>query len=140
MFWHFYVRRGQVFAPTVARTDTALYQDVEPVEVASTSDPSSVEIAIKKMVARGNPRVPGPVRGQFPRPVLLQYAGVDSWSAFARGTSVWDIAVRNDRFQLVPNRAERGGGWLADPAAAEEFGAGASIDEVARRVAVLVRS
>lgn len=138
--WHVYVRRGTVYAPTVARTAAGYFLDVDPVDVAPTSDPRSVEEAVRRMVARGNPSVPTPSRAAFPRPVVLKYAKVSSWSAFERGTRVWDISQRGDQFSIVPNRDGPDGGWVPDPASAEVLSAGTSVDDVARRVAVLVQS
>ena len=92
MLYHLYLRKGTVFVPAVGKVGGGgAYRDIEPVEVVPASDTEGLRKALKAAMARGNPpigrypRLPHP-RGSFPPPVVLNYAGLKSWYAFARGT------------------------------------------------------
>ena len=140
MLWNLYLRKDTVYLPTVAETDAGFFLDIEPVEVAAAGDIDALQHAVKQAIGRGNPKVPTPTRGAFPKPVVLKYANVKSWSAFAQSSSNWNIVEKNGLYQITRGRKHpEGGGWEPDPTSTEDFPAGIGIDEIARRVASSVQ-
>jgi len=92
MHFSLYLRHGAVFVPTTGRVvPGGPYRDMEPVGVAPVSNPEAVRQAIRAAISRGNPPAPHYPRDNFPQPVVIKYAGVKSWAAFARGTLTWGI-------------------------------------------------
>ena len=82
-----YLRRGIVYIPTLGMMDKGLYRDVEPVAVSPSSNSEALRRAFAEVFARGNPQVPVPKQPDASPSVLLKYAGVKTWRAFARETS-----------------------------------------------------
>src|SRR5688572_21248607 len=82
MLWQLYLRKGMAYVPTVAQTGAGFYTNIEPVAVVPVTDSGALENAIKIAMSKGNPIVPTPTRDAFPKPVVLEYAKVKSWSAF----------------------------------------------------------
>src|SRR5208282_1072121 len=101
MLWHFYARKGIAYLPTVARTEAGYYQDVDPVASIPISETEALCRAVREVIARGNPVVSTPTRANMPRPVVLKYAGVNTWKAFARGTSIWSIYEENGAYKII---------------------------------------
>jgi hypothetical protein len=85
MHCHCYLRNGTVFIPTQGEIQKGLYLDIEPVAVVSLSDREALHREFAETIARGNPSVPLRKQSEIPRPLLPKYAGVKTWSAFARG-------------------------------------------------------
>ena len=94
-----YLRNGKVIIPTLGAVHQRLYRDIEPVAVADVSDAEAHSPSLHATIARGNPPTPYYKQGIYPQPVVVKYAGVKSWSAFARGTSTWDIKERDANYQ-----------------------------------------
>jgi hypothetical protein len=131
MFWHVYLRKGQVFVPTVSKTDAGFFMDTNPVAVHSTADLNGIIAAIEATIARGNPVVSAPRRGSFPAPVVLDYAKVKSWATFEESAVCWKVRLKQSVYQLCPTRKNHEGGWEDDPAKIETH---ASPHSVARRI------
>jgi hypothetical protein len=140
MLWQFYLRKGSVYVPTTAQTEAGFYLDIEPVEVAAVQDLEAVQRAIVGAMNRGNPRVPTPTRATSPKPVVLKYSDVKSWSRFERDAENWTLADGNGGYQLVPGRRRADRGWEDDLDKKEEFPADIGIEGVARQVARSIRS
>src|SRR3989442_938141 len=111
MLWHIYLRNEKAYIPTVAQTEAGFYLDVEPVSVALASDSKAVQSTIKEAIKRGNPIVPAPSRSSFPRPVVLKYANLKSWSAFEREASCWTITEKDGCFEIKGALKAASGGW-----------------------------
>jgi hypothetical protein len=109
MFCHLYLRKGAVFVPTSGNVHPGLHRDIEPVAVVPASNPDAIRHALKATIARGNPPTPHYPRGSHPQPVVLKYADVKTWSAFARGTSSWSIKEKDESYQIVGYRTNRDG-------------------------------
>jgi hypothetical protein len=137
MLCHFYLRKGIVYVPTLARVDQAYYSSVEPVAVVPMSNTESLRRVLLDTIARGNPAVPRLSPGQSYSPVTLKYAGIKNWSTFERGTSYWNIEEENGIFRVVAHRkAEQG--WEEDENGSETFPKGTSVvDVVDRMIAIL---
>jgi hypothetical protein len=130
MLWHIYLRKGQVFVPTVSKTDAGLFLDTAPVAAHSIDDVSGIIAAVEAAIARGNPIVPTPTRGSFPAPVVLEYAKVKSWATFEKSAACWKIRFKDGSYQLCPMRKNASGGWEDDPVKIEIY---SSAQSVARR-------
>ena len=139
MAWHLYLRKGSVYLPTAAQTEAGFYSDIEPVSVVSVSDSQTFQDAVKAMIAKGNPVIPTPARASYPKPVVLKYAQLKSWSAFERDTLNWAIVQIAGNYQIKPGRRRPEGGWEDDPERIEALPEGTTLDEVAKRVVELVQ-
>lgn len=139
MLWSVYLRDGTAFIPTVVRTDAGFFLEVDPVAVISATDADALQKAINQAIGRGNPKVPTPTRANFPKPVILKYAKVKSWSAFERNCLSWSIAEKDGVYQLKQGRKRSDRGWEDDPARIEALPPGTSLDEVAKRMAYCVK-
>jgi hypothetical protein len=137
--WHLYLRNGMVYVPTVAQAESGghlgYFMDIDPVEVVAVTDTETLQRAIKEAMSKGNPVVPAPTRDAFPKPVVLKYAKVKSWSAFDKGTLNWKIREKSGSYEIVQERRRPDRGWEDDPTKIESLPAGTTLDEVAQRVA-----
>lgn len=138
MFHHCYLRKGIVYLPTVARAEPrAGYMDIDPVAVAPVSDTAGLRRALHDTVARGNPSGPSPAPGRHP--VLLKYAGVSTFGAFARGTTVWSIKQRDGSYEIVGYRKLPDKGWEENPDRKIPFAPGSGVDEVCERMIAILQ-
>ena len=140
MLWNLYLRGGVVYVPTVAETEAGVFLDIEPVELAPVTDTEAVRRAVKYAFDRGNPKIPTPIRATFPKPVVLKYGKLKSWSAFERGCTNWTIVETNGSYQIKQGRKLADRGWEDDPAQIEILPSGIRVDEVVSRVAASVQS
>lgn len=140
--WNIYLRNGIVYVPTVAQAESGghlgYFMDIDPVEVVAVADTEALQFAIKKVMSKGNPIVPAPTRATFPKPVVLKYAKVKSWSAFEKGTLNWAIEEKGGIYQIKPGRRRSDRAWEDDPGGIESLPPGTMLDTVAQRVASLV--
>jgi hypothetical protein len=138
MLFNSYLRNSVVYVPTVVKLQTGAYVDVEPVAVTSVADTVGLRRAFLDAIARKNAIVPPPPKDKWPPPVLLKYAGVKTWSSFARGASIWSIEDRDGNFQIIGYRDHPDGYWAPDPKQKIDFSPGSTIDDViARMIAIL---
>jgi hypothetical protein len=71
--------------------------------------------------------------------VILKYAGVRTWSAFAGGTLVWNIDEDEDLYQIVGHRMHPDGYWVRDEEQKIEFPPGTSVDVVIDRMIAILQ-
>lgn len=136
MLYNCYLRHNIVYVPTVGRRGGA-YTDIEPVAVVPIANSEALRRAFVGAIARQNVAVPLQ-KGQWPAPVVLKYAGVKSWGAFARDASAWNIEEHDGQYRIVGNRKHPDGYWVEDPNQKIEFAFGTNADEViARMIAIL---
>jgi len=133
MDWHVYLKGNVVFVPTTGAIDNGVYREIEPVAVVPLSNTEGVRRALEATIARGNPPAQYSA-GNFPPPVLLKYAGVKTWSAFARGTLTWSIEKFEGRYQIVGYRKNAKGYWERDPNQKIALPAAATADDVIGRL------
>lgn len=114
--WNVTFRARRFFLPTVAKTDAGYFLDVEPVYVVSAEDTPGLEAALGEVIARGNPRIPAPIRAEFPKPVVLGPAGVKSWSTFERKSVCWTITREGRDYMVSVTGRAPNGKWANDPA------------------------
>ncbi|HEY7248231.1 MAG TPA: hypothetical protein VH678_30575 [Xanthobacteraceae bacterium] len=135
MHWHVYLKGHVAFVPTTGRLlEEPIYREMEPVAVVPLSDSEGMRRALQATIARGNPPAPRYSAGNFPPPVLLKYAGVKTWSAFARGTLTWSIEEAEGLYQIVPYRKNAKGYWEPDPNQKTVFPSGTETDAVIERM------
>jgi hypothetical protein len=139
MDWHVYLKDNVVFVPTTGALDKGVYREIEPVAVVPLSNTEGVRRALQATIARGNP----PARysaGNFPPPVLLKYAGVKPWSAFARGTLTWSVEQTDGLYRIFGYRKNAKGYWERDPNQKTAFPAGIAADEVIGRLIAIMQN
>lgn len=133
MHCHLYLRKGTVFIPTSGIVHKGLHRDIDPVAVAPASDTAAIRRALHETIARGNPSTPPYPRGSYPQPVVVKYAGVKTWGAFARDASPWSIEEREGIYQILGKR-KHPDGWVEDPERKIEFPPGSTVDDVIERM------
>jgi hypothetical protein len=137
MFFHLYLRKGIVFVPTMGLVPGGPYRDMEPVAVAPVSNPDAVRQALRNAISRGNPPAPRYPPGGHPQPVVIKYARVKSWSAFARGTSPWGIDETDGKYQITAY-SRHPDGWRENPDQKVNLPAGSTADDaIERMIAIL---
>jgi hypothetical protein len=133
-----YLRRNVVYVPTVVQLKTGAYMNVEPVAVISIADTDGLRRAICEVLAKGNAVVPPPPKDNWPPPLLPKYAGVKTWSAFARGASLWSIREKGGVYEIVAHRDHPDGYLAEDRQRTFALPAGSSADDaVGRMIAIL---
>jgi len=139
MLYHCYLKKSVVYVPTVVKLQTGAYVDVDPVAVIPVGDTQGLRRALVDTIARKNAIVPPPPKDNWPPPVLLKYAGVKTWSAFARGASQWSIKEDDGKYQIVGYRTHREGYWVQDPDQKTELPAGTTRDQVVDRMIAILQ-
>ena len=134
MLFHGYLKKGIVYVPTVAELQTGACVDVEPVAVVPVANTDALRRAFSDAIARKNVVVPNPPKDKWPPPVVLRYAGAKTWSAFARGASLWSIKESKGEYRIAGYRTHPKGYWEQDPDQIIEFPPGASLDVVINRM------
>jgi hypothetical protein len=134
-----YLRKSIVYIPTQGMMDKGLYRNVEPVAVVPLSNTEALRAAFSVAIARGNPRVALPKQSEIPPPILPKYAGVKSWSIFARDASTWAIDERSGKFKIIKYRKDSRLGWAEDRDNVEEFPAGTTATQVIDRMITILQ-
>jgi len=132
-----YLRKGQVFVPTVSKTEAGFYLNTRPVAVHEISDCAGIAQTIHEAMARGNPIVPTPTRENFPVPVVLEYAKVKSWASFEKTAACWEIYRKESSYEICPMRRTLPRGWEEDSTKIETF---TSVESIANRMLELIQA
>jgi hypothetical protein len=137
MFFHLYLRNGTAFVPTTGLVPSGPYRDIEPVAVVPVSNPDALRRTLRDAISRGNPPAPRYPPGGHPPPVVVKYAGVKSWSAFARGTLPWGLNESDGKYQIIGYRRHPDG-WREDPEQKIDLPVGSTVDDaIDRMIAIL---
>jgi hypothetical protein len=132
-----YLQKRIVYVPTVGKRGGA-YTDIDPVAVVPVADTEGLQRAFLSAIARKN--VPVPLqKGEWPPPVILKYAGVRTWSAFAIGTLVRNIDEEEDLYQIVGHRMHPDGYWVRDEEQKIEFPHGTSVNVVVDQMIAILQ-
>jgi hypothetical protein len=137
MLFSCYLRNSIVYVPTVGKRGGA-YTDIEPVAVVPIANTDGLRRALLEAMVRGNIVLPL-LKGKHPPPVVLKYAGVKSWSAFARNTSSWSIKDKNGSYRIVGYRTHLEGYWVEDQNQKIEFPPGTKVDAVIDRMIAILQ-
>ena len=105
--------------------------------MVEVSDTEGLRRAFRETIARGNPPI-GPYPRSNPPPVVVKYARVKSWGAFARGALPWSIEEENGIFQIIGRRRTLDG-WVEDPEQTIKFPVGTTLDQVIDRMIAILR-
>lgn len=138
MLFKTYLRQNIVYVPTTAKRGTSVYTIIEPVVVVPVANTEDLRGAFRDVIARKNVTVPPP-QGKWPQPVLLKYAGVKSWSAFARNASTWSIGENDGIYRIVGYRVHAKGYWVQDADQTVEFPSGTTVDVVIDRMIAILQ-
>ena len=138
MLFQLYLRHGIVYVPTTAKRGTSVYTAIEPVAVVPVTHSDGLRRAFLDTIGRKNIAVLPP-KGKWPAPVLLKYAGVKTWAAFARDASVWNLEENDGVYRIVGHRVHAKGYWVEDPAQKIEFPPGATVDDVIDRMVAILQ-
>src|SRR5579864_3001364 len=135
-----YLRRGIVYVPTLAKVEAGGYMAIDPISVVPISKTADLLNAFRDAMRRGNPVVPTPTRENHPKPAVLKYAGVNTWTAFARRARGWHIEERGGTYRIIGQRNSRTGGWENDSDQTVNMPAGSSTDEVIDRMIAILQA
>ncbi|MFX1678910.1 hypothetical protein PV762_06735 [Mitsuaria sp. CC2] len=130
MLWNVYLREGLVLMPTMAKTDAGFFIEVEPVSVVRSDKLEDIARALKANIQRGNPLIETPSRDNFPKPVVLPYAKVKTWSTFEKKVQCWKILWDGSEYQLKPQRRASTRGLEDVPGELSSFGGVAGLDQL----------
>lgn len=139
MNFHLYLRKGSLFVPTTGKVDVGLYRDIEPVSVVDISNTEGIREALQATIARGNPATPHFSTGNYPPPVVLKYAGVKTWSGFAREARSWSIQHEDFGYQFVGYGKHPKGYWVEDPEKTIKFPPETPVNTVIDRVIAILQ-
>ncbi len=137
MLYGCYLKNGVVYMPTVGMRGGA-YSDIEPVEVVPVADSAGLRRAFLDVMARKNAAVPL-IKGKWPPPVVLKYAGVKTWSAFAKDALTWKIQDNDGVYQIAGYQERPDGYWVEDQDQKTEFPPGTTVDTVIDRMIAILQ-
>lgn len=133
-----YLRNRVVYIPTFGKVPGGPYRQIEPVAVVPVADIADLRRSVQEALARGNPEVPNLLRAEHGDPIIPKYAGVRTYSAFARPARHWLIDEKQGVYRIIGQRKLPRGGWVDDPAQTVTFSAGSSADDmIDRMIAIL---
>jgi hypothetical protein len=113
--------------------------DVDPVAVVPVANTDDLRSALLDAVGRKNAVVPPPPKDNWPPPILLKYAGVKTWSAFARSAAVWSIQETDGSFLIAGYRIHHKGYWEKDPGQKTSFPSGTTVHGVVKRMIAILQ-
>ena len=132
--WLLFLRKGQAFIPTMAKTEAGFYMGIEPVEVIDVTNREELQQALIRVVKRGNPVVPTPGRDNYPEDPLLKHAKVKSLSVFEKSAKSWKLSKREGAYLITPYRPSDGGGAEEDLNRTEAVPVEESLESVVQRL------
>ena len=135
-----FLRKGVVYVPTYGMIEKGFYRAIEPVAVVAVEETKALRLALLQTIDRGNPPVPSLPRGEWPKPVVLKYAGVRTWLAFARETSNWSIQERDGIYKIQGYQTTERGSWKEDPAQTISFPPGTEVDTIIDRLIAILQA
>lgn len=139
MYSHFYLRDGTVDVPTMGMMEKGFYRGIEPVSVVPVTNANALREALTATITRGNPVVPKLQRREWPPPVVLQYAGVKSWSAFERGMMLWSIEDKDGVWRVAGTRKGTDGAMVDDPEQTVSFPPVTPVQDVVNRMIAILQ-
>jgi hypothetical protein len=139
IYWN--EKNGAILIPYNAKTEAGFWISVEPVEIAHADDEASILNGVRKIAALGVITVPTPARDAFPKPIILKYAGSNSWSAFQKIHMLVDLEENaNGQFSVQPWRRAEGRSYEPDLAAFKLLPIGATLGDAVADVIQHIKS
>jgi hypothetical protein len=132
--WHFYVRRGKVYLPTVALTDAGYFLDLEPVEVIDATDTEELTHSLTEAILAGNQVISAPTRTAHSQSVVSKTAGVKSCSAFEKGACCYSVYRKPTGYEIPALEQMSDGGWVENMDMIENLPLSMLAGEVAARL------
>jgi hypothetical protein len=132
--WLLLIYKGRAFIPTMAQTEAGFKMGIEPVEVVDVNERDLVEQAVIRAVNRGNPKIPTPAPGSFPKDPILKYAKVKSIAVFDRSSISWKLSRSGGTYEIVPYRLGNDGKTYEDRQRAEAVAGDVGIESVVHRL------
>lgn len=139
MSFSFFLRSGLVYVPTPAKFDVGIGTHIEPVDVVPVSDSESLRRAFNRALQTEIQVLPTPDRDKRGDSVLLKYARVKTWGAFARNTSTWSVGTIEDGWRIESYRKGPRGSFLVDKEQRIEFPPETSASEVMDRMIAILQ-
>jgi hypothetical protein len=137
MLYKCYLRKGMVYVPTIGKRGGA-YSDIEPVEVVPVADSDGLRRAFLDVMGRKNLAIPL-IKGKWPPPVVLKYAGVKTWSAFANDALTWNIQDKDGIYRISGYKKHPDGYSVEDKDQKIEFPSGTTVDTVIDRMIAILQ-
>jgi hypothetical protein len=116
------------------------FRYIEPVETAPVRDTETLKQAFLRTVRRGNPSIPNIPRSDAQQPVLPKYAGLKTWSAFARGAIPWSVSDEAGQYQIIGQKKRPDRGWEDDPDQTVTLPEGSTLDELSDRLIAILQT
>ncbi len=129
--WHFYIRKGMAYLPTIARTEAGFFLDIEPVVVLQADRRGDLIRALGQSIASGNVSALTPKRGAYGTPAILKAASIKTWATFERGARCYTV-YRTDSGYEIPTMEHRAEGWVENAEKTKRLPLSSHPDDVAR--------
>jgi len=139
MLVNFYLRKGVVYLPTLAKIQSGGYWEGDPVAVIPVNDSDALRTAFHETLSRGNPPIP-PFKDGYPPAAILKYAGVKRYGTFERGTLSWLIREKDGIFKVIYQKNVKDSGWVDDPDRIITLPPTSTIDDVCDRVVAILQA
>ena len=135
-----YLHKNAVYIPIMVETEAGFYLDREPVETAEIGDTEKLQWVLRKVLTRGNPKIPTPPRellsgGRF----IQKYAGMKSWRSFENQAKIWGVSEKDGNYKIVQKRKRLDRGWEDDPATVTLLPSALTIEEAAQLIASAIQ-
>ena len=140
MFLVYSLRKGMVYIPTAGMVPGGPYRMIEPVAVVTVTDGDALRQALRETIRRGNPKVPNLLRKNLPPPLLPQYAGVKTQTAFDRGAVYWWFREDDGLYKITGLKDGPIRGQVPAPNQTETFPPGTSVETVIDRMIAILQS
>lgn len=143
MFCEYFLKKGLVLIPTLAKVRGGPHWVVEPVVVVPVSDTVALRGALSDALARGNPVIPKiPPKAEQSEPSALKITGDKSLLSFQRRAMGWWLNERDGIYKIEGLMEKEGyhGGKVTDPDQVETFPPGTSIDAVIDRMISILQA
>lgn len=108
----FYLSKGQVIIPTVARTEAGFYADMEPVAIVNIDDLKMVKESMLAVLSRENPQIPTPKHVQEPGSVILEALSIKRWEHFEKKAVLYTVHKGAESIVIYATGRGANGMWI----------------------------
>lgn len=139
-YFSIYLVKHRVLVPAQAMTRNGYYFATAPVALHEVTDELGIVASIVSELSQEHPMVSFPTRDSYPKPAVLDPAGLKSWNALEKNGKTWAAKLIGDKWRINSPRTNEKGKWEANPAAEVVLPGDIPIEQLARRVVELVRN